>query len=454
MPLTNLLEKDIPFSFDKDCVVAFEFLKNALVSPPIIQSPKWNEPFEIMCDASDYAIGAVLGQKEGINFNVIYYASRALNETQKNYATTEKEFLAVIFACDKFRPYIINSKVIVHTDHQALRHLLAKKDAKPRLIRWVLLLQEYDLQIIDRRGKDNPVADHLSRMEGIYDDPVPINESFLGEYLASIDAKDPWFADYANFLVGKFMPAGMTYNQRKKFFNDLKQYFWDDPYLYRHGPDGMIRKCVPDHEMNAILRACHDGPYGGHHGGDRTAAKMLQSGFYWPTLFKDAHNYVKNCDACQRMGNIGRRQEMAMQYNLTIEPFDVWGMDYMGPFTVSNGNTHILVAVDYVTKWVEAIPTAHADAATSVKMIKDIIFPRFGVPRFLITDGGSHFMNGTFRKILYKYGVTHRVASPYHPQTSGQVELSNREIKNILQKTVGRSRKDWSFKLNDTLWAY
>ena len=125
-----------------------------------------------------------------------------------------------------------------------------------------------------------------------------------------------------------------------------------------------------------------------------------------------------------------------------------------GPFTVSNGYTHILVAVVYVTKWVEAIPTAHADAATSVKMIKEIILPRFGVPRFLITDGGTHFMNGTFRKILYKYGVTHRVASPYHPQTSGQVELSNREIKNILQKTVNKSRKDWSTKLNDALWAY
>ena len=107
------------------------------------------------------------------------------------------------------------------------------------------------------------------------------------------------------------------------------------------------------------------------------------------------------------MGNIGKRQEMAMNYSLVIEPFDVWGMDYMGPFVESNGYTHILVAVDYVTKWVEAIPTSHADVATSVKMIKDIIFPRFGVPRFLITDGGSHFLKGTFGKILHKYGVTH-----------------------------------------------
>ena len=123
----------------------------------------------------------------------------------------------------------------------------------------------------------------------------------------------------------------------------------------------------------------------------------------------------------------------------------------MGPFVLSNGYTHILVAIDYFTKWIEAIPTAHADAATSIKMIKDIIFPRFGFPRFLITDGGTHFLKGTFRRILHKYGVTHRVASPYHPQTSGQVELSNREIKSILEKTVTKSRKDWAFKLNDAL---
>jgi hypothetical protein len=181
----------------------------------------------------------------------------------------------------------------------------------------------------------------------------------------------------------------------------------------------MIRPCVPEHEMNAILERCHSSPYAGHHAGDRTAAKVLQSGFYWPTLFRDAHRFVKNCDACQRTGNIGRRQEMPMNYSLVCEPFDVWGLDYLGPFPVSDGYTHILVAVDYVTKWVEALPTKHADAATSLKMIKDIILPRFGVPKILITDGGSHFIQGIFGRVLHKYGVTHRIASPYHPQTSG-----------------------------------
>ena len=142
---------------------------------------------------------------------------------------------------------------------------------------------------------------------------------------------------------------------------------------------------------------------------------------------------------------------MPMNYTLRLEPFDIWGFDFMGPFPESSKYTHILVAVDYVTKWVEAIPTKSADHATAIKMFKDIILPSFGVPRFLITNGGSHFLNSAFRKVLSKYGVTHRVSSAYHPQTSGQVELSNREIKLILQKIVNKSRTDWPNKINDAL---
>src|SRR3954466_15367861 len=151
---------------------------------------------------------------------------------------------------------------------------------------------------------------------------------------------------------------------------------------------------------------------------------------------------------------ISRRNEIPMNYSLVIEPFDCWGFDFMGTFPPSHKYTHILVVVDYVTKWVEAIPTESVDHKTSLKMLKDAIFPRFGVPRYLMTDGGSHFMHGDFRKALAKYDVNHRIASPYHPQNSGKVELTNREIKLILQKTVNSSRKDRSKKLGDALWAY
>ncbi|KAK1679092.1 hypothetical protein QYE76_039940 [Lolium multiflorum] len=185
-PLTNLLQKDVPFVFYDDCKEAFETLKKALTTAPVVEPPDWNLPFEIMCDASDFAVGAVLGQRVDKKLNVIHYASKTLDAAQRNYATTEKELLAVVFACDKFRPYIVDSKVTVHTDHAAIRYLMEKKDAKPRLIRWVLLLQEFDLHIVDRKGADNPVADNLSRLENIAYDPVPVNDSFPNEQLAVI----------------------------------------------------------------------------------------------------------------------------------------------------------------------------------------------------------------------------------------------------------------------------
>ncbi|KAK1684798.1 hypothetical protein QYE76_045646, partial [Lolium multiflorum] len=194
-PLTNLLQKDVPFVFDDDCKEAFETLKKALTTTPIVEPPDWNLPFEIMCDASDFAVGAVLGQRVNKKLNVIHYASKTLDAAQRNYATTEKELLAVVFACDKFRSYIVDSKVTIHTDHAAIRYLMQKKDAKPRLIRWVLLLQEFDLHIVDRKGADNPVADNLSRLENIAYDPVPVNDSFPNEQLAviKVSSRDsPW----------------------------------------------------------------------------------------------------------------------------------------------------------------------------------------------------------------------------------------------------------------------
>ncbi|KAL4271688.1 hypothetical protein GQ457_13G011950 [Hibiscus cannabinus] len=164
-PLCSLLEQGRQFEFNEDCTKAFNLLKQKLVTAPIVEPPDWNLPFELMCDASDYAVGAVLGQKKGKIFHPIYYASKTLNDAQVNYTTTEKEMLAVIFAFDKFRSYLIGTKVTVHTDHSAIKYLLSKKDAKPRLIRWILLLQEFDIEIIDRKGTENQVADHLSRLE-------------------------------------------------------------------------------------------------------------------------------------------------------------------------------------------------------------------------------------------------------------------------------------------------
>ncbi|KAJ9555511.1 hypothetical protein OSB04_010125 [Centaurea solstitialis] len=404
----------------------------------------------------DFAIGAVLGQRKDGRVHAIHYASKTLDPAQLNYSTTEKELLAVVYAIEKFRTYLVGSKVIVYSDHAALRYLMNKKDAKPRLIRWILLLQEFDIEIKDKPGSENSVADHLSRLElGSSPSNPPIDDSLPGDQLLSVSSSvSPWYADFVNYLVCGIVPHDFNSPQRKKFLHDVKFYFWDDPHLYRSCSDSIIRRCVPIEETDSILAHCHTLPCGGHAGSGKTVAKVLQSGFYWPTLFRDADTFVRKCDRCLRTGNISRRHEMPLNYILEVELFDMWGIDFMGPFPSSYSNRYILVAVDYVSKWVEAIASPTNDSRVVSKFLKRNIFPRFGVPRIIISDGGSHFIESKFESLLKKYGVQHRVGLPYHPQTSGQVEISNRELKTILEKTVASSRKDWSIKLDDALWAY
>ncbi|GJX00950.1 reverse transcriptase domain-containing protein [Tanacetum coccineum] len=255
--------------------------------------------------------------------------------------------------------------------------LMKQQDAKPRLLRWVLLLQEFDITICDKKkGSENLAADHLSRLENPHKDVLEnkdINERFPLETLGAIASEStPWFVDYANYHAGNFIIKGMTTQQKKKFFKDVKHYFWDDPYLFCICADQIIQRCMHGQEAIDILKACHEGPTRGHHSANLTARKV----------------------------------------------FDV------GPFPSSHGNKYILVAVDYLSKWVEAKALPTNDARV------------------------------VFAKVMSKYGVTHRLATAYHPQMSGQVEVSNHGLKRILERTVGENHASWSDKLDDALWAF
>ncbi|GJS10065.1 reverse transcriptase domain-containing protein [Tanacetum coccineum] len=258
----------------------------------------------------------------------------------------------------------------------------------------------------DKKGSENLAADHLSRLENPHKDVLEnkdINEHFPLETLGVIsNGSTPWFADFANYHAGNFIIKGMSTQQKRKFFKDVKHYFWDDPYLFHIYADQIIRRCVHGHEALEILKACHEGPTGGHHSANLTTRK---------------------------------------------------GIDFIGPFPSSKGNKYILVAVDYLSKWVEAKALPTNDARVVVKFLKSL-FARFGTPRAIISDRGTHFCNDQFAKVMSKYGVTHRLATAYHPQTSGQVEVSNRGLKRILERTVGENRASWSDKLDDALWAF
>ncbi|GJT20296.1 reverse transcriptase domain-containing protein [Tanacetum coccineum] len=430
-PMTHLLEKETPFFFSKECIESFNTLKRKLTEAPILIAPDWDLPFELMCDASIFAIGAVLGQRKNKHFQPIHYASKTMTEAQAHYTMTEKELLAVVYAFEKFRSYLVLSKSIVYTDHSAIKYLFAKKDAKPRLMRL-----------------ENPHQDKFENKEFTKIFPL---ETFRSVALR-VDST-PWFADFANYHAGNFIVKGMSSQQKNKFFKDVKHYFWDDPFLFKICADQVIRQCVHGKEALDILEACHNVPIGGLHSANLTAKKVFDAGFFWPTIYKDAHELVKNCDSCQRQGKISQRDEMPQNSIQVCEIFDVWGIDFMGPFPSSKGNKYILVAVDYLSKWVEAKALPTNDARVVCKFLKSL-FARFGAPRAIISDRGTHFCNDQFAKVMLKYGVTHRLSTAYHPQTSGQVEVSNRGLKRILERTVGENRASWSDKLDDALWAF
>nr|GEU57756.1 hypothetical protein [Tanacetum cinerariifolium] len=272
----------------------------------------------------------------------------------------------------------------------------------------------FNIEIKDKKGTENLAANHLLRMEnpnmGVLTEKE-IADEFLDEHLmilkSMLNDDDPWYADYVNYIVRKVVPPKWTTKRRKRFFSQVRNYFWDEPYAFKLCPDNLMRRCVAGDEILEILAHCHSGPTGGHHSASVTGRKVYKAGFYWPSIFKDAKDYVIKCDA----------------------------------------------SVDYVSKWVKAQALPTNDARVVVKFLKGL-FARFGVPKALISDRGTHFCNSQWEKAFLKYGVTHKISTSYHPQTNGQTKVNNRALKRILERSVGYNPKDWSEKLNDALWAY
>ncbi|GJT13747.1 reverse transcriptase domain-containing protein [Tanacetum coccineum] len=370
---------------------------------PILVAPDWDLPFEIMCDASDFAVGAVLGQRKTKHFQPIHYASKTMTEAQAHYTTTEKR--------NYYAGVIAN-----------------------QIASWICCTQEFDV-FRDKKGAENLAADHLSRLENPHQSEIEkkeITETFPLETLGMVtfrgDDNAPWFADFANYHAGNFVIKGMSSQQKRKFFKDVKHYFWDDPFLFKICADQVIRRCVSGQEAFDILKACHSGPTGGHYGANYTAKKIFDSGFYWPTIYKDAHDFVTRCDICQRQGKISQRDEMPQNSIQVCEIFDMWGIDFMGRSASRGTNNNS--CVDYLSKWVEAKALPTNDARVVCKFLKSL-FARFGAPRAIISDRGTHFCNDQFAKVMLKYGVTHRLSTA---NKWDKLRYTIRGLKRILER--------------------
>eukprot|EP00253_Pinus_taeda_P008815 PITA_08815 len=397
-PLFVLLTKNVEFKWTDDCGKAFDHLKHQLSIAPILRGLDWALPFHISFDASDTAIGAVLGQQENGLPYTIYFISKNMTPAELNYT-------------------------------------------------------EFDITIVGRPGKENVVADFLSRLKT--NENIPVDDSFPDEYLFAVSAHSPWYADIANYLVVGKLPSHLSHREKRKIIQQSARYSWISGCLFHTGIDQEIRRCVGEDEIYDVLKACHDDPCGGHFADKRTAHKVLRMGYYWPSLFKDARKYVKACDSCQRMSQPNHRDEIPLNPQVTLEPFEKWALDFVGPINPpSNQRVYILVCTDYMTKWVEAKALIKANEEALLTFLFEEIFVRFGLPRELVTDGGPPFNSHGFKDTLQKYHIKHKMTTPYHPQANGQVESTNKVIEAILTKTIKENRKDWFQRLPEALWAY
>jgi len=295
------LTGNVDFLWTKKYDRVFQGLKRLVSTSPVLRGPNWKLPFQISSNASNTAIGAILGQEEDKKPYAIYYISKNLSPTKLHYTITEKEFLVVIHAVNKFRHYITGYPIILYTDHSTVKYLANKPITNDRITRWLIFLQEFDITIKDRLGKENPVAKFLSRMPRPVDAEA-VEDQFPDEHLFVVTVKTPWYVDVAKYLAVGKLPKHLTPNERKQIVHRSARFYWIGGYLFHTGVDMHIRRCIWENEIFDILKACHNGPCGRHFADRRTGHKVLQIGYYWPMIFKDAKKFVQACDNFQRTG--------------------------------------------------------------------------------------------------------------------------------------------------------
>ncbi|GFS71567.1 retrovirus-related Pol polyprotein from transposon 17.6 [Trichonephila clavipes] len=387
-PLQSLLKSGVEFHWGPEEVEAFHSLKKALTSDPVLGMYDERASTEIHTDASGYGIGAVLVQIQNNVEKVIAYASRTLTKAEKNYSTTERECPAIVWATNKFRPYIFGKHFTVVTDHHSLCWLMNLKDPSGRLARWALRLQEHDFDVKYKTGKKHSDADALSR------NPVEEETETLDKFLAVTTNGKLW------------LPV------------------------------------IPKHLRADILRHFHDAPTAGHLGFAKTYDRIRKR-FYWPGMYRNVVRYVMHCRECQRRKSVPQRPPgRLVPIPPAIAPFHRIGIDLLGRFPKSaHGNKWIIVCTDYSTRYAitKALPTAEV-AEIAKFLLEEIVF-RHGAPRVIITDRGAVFRSRLVSSLVDLCNIDHRFTTAYHPQTNGLTERFNKTLADMLSMYVDVEQK-------------
>ena len=434
-PLTKLLQKKRKWTWGPEEDAAFHALQHQLAAAPVLTCPDFTQPFTLQTDASDEGLGVVLTQEDAQGEHVIAYASRTLNPAERNYSTTEKECLAVVWGIRKMRPYLEGYHFTIITDHQALKWLQNIEDPSGRLARWSLELQQYDFTIKYRKGANNLVADALSRQPDeihTVDDPPACT----------------WFTR---------LKARVQQEPEKH-----PEYRLAEGRLYRRFPDYTGRPteqttewklCVPRPQRAIVLAENHDAPTAGHLGTTKTAARLAER-YYWPGMFREAAKYVRQCITCQQYKIQQQAPAGQMHTTPALQPWEVVSADLVGPLPRSNkGHTTLCVFQDKFTKWVEVQPLRQATAPAVTRALKDLIFLRHGCPRVVITDNGRQFESREFGNLLKDAGSEHRKTPPYSPQCN-PVERVNRVLKTMIAQYTTENHRHWDRWIHELAFAY
>lgn len=439
-PLTRLLRKGVKFLWDNDCEQSFKTIKNSLVTAPILTCPNFEHSFILQTDASSFGIGAVLTQYYDGREHVICYVSRTLSRTERVYSATERELLALIWSAERLRCYLEGAKFQVITDHYSLKWLDNLKNPQGRLGRWTLRLQQFDFEVIHRKGREHIVPDALSR--AVPEDPNTVVESNELSNVEIKDVKDIWYLK----MCEKIESEPLSFPQWRVTNGNLYKYVKLDFPGLREDED-FWKLVVPKEKRRDIISSYHDTTIGGHLGVHKTFHKVSRL-YYWPCLKADIAKFVKCCLVCQQVKSEQKAPSGLMGGPIIAKNcWEIISMDIFGPLPKSkSGNMYIFVVTDTFSKFNLFFPIRRANASTLSKIIEEKVFLLYGVPQLIRCDNGVQFKSKEFSNLTNKYGVRILFNPNYHPSPN-LTERVNRILKAMLSAFVGDQQRDWDIHL-------